>query len=431
LIFRTGDEYSGELTAAQKRRGLRVLLATTFLTWGGFFAVIPLIAVHYVDGLGWAAGSVGLVLAVRQFLQQSSTMFCGAIADRFGAKWLICGGLGVRVVGFGMMAWADTLLVLMISAIITAIGGGLFEAPASAAIATFTDESNRRHYYSSVGVIGGLGTAIGVLSGALLIRTDFGLVSLGTAAVFFIAFVLTVIYLPPVQVATERIGVLKGLSFALSDRIFVSYAALLIGFYFVNTQFNLALVLRATDVAGTESAVAWIYLINAGLITLLGYPLPRFFERRTSTYDMLILGTLLIVVGMAAIAIAVNVPLLLACVVIMSFGMILSRPGEKIVSANLADPAARGSYLGVASLSLAIGGGLGNLTGGLIYDLGERIDHPELPWIIFGLIGLATVTGLWQIRGSVQRAHNTMQARATSASAAKVAAAPRSPRPAS
>jgi DHA1 family multidrug resistance protein-like MFS transporter len=172
--------------------------------------------------------------------------------------------------------------------------------------------------------------------------------------------------------------------------------------------------------------VAWIYWINAGLITLLGYPLPRIVERRASAYDMLLLGTLLIVIGMAAVAGAVNVPLLLLCVVIMSFGMILSRPGEKIVSANLADPAARGSYLGLASFSLAVGGGIGNLTGGLIYDLGEKIGHHELPWLVFGIVGAATMAGLWQIRPSVQRAHHVMQARA-----AGTAVAVRSPRPAS
>lgn len=49
---------------AAGRRGLAVLLVATFLTWGGFFMAIPLIAVHYVDGLGWAAASVGLVLGV-------------------------------------------------------------------------------------------------------------------------------------------------------------------------------------------------------------------------------------------------------------------------------------------------------------------------------------------------------------------------------
>ena len=56
-----------------RRRGLAVLLGTSFFTWGGFFAVIPLITVHYVDQLGWTAASVGSVLAIRQFLQIEGT----------------------------------------------------------------------------------------------------------------------------------------------------------------------------------------------------------------------------------------------------------------------------------------------------------------------------------------------------------------------
>ena len=419
MIFRLGgNESNAELSAAARRRGLWALQATTFLTWGGFFAVIPLIAVHYVDDLGWAAGSIGLVLAVRQFLQQGSTLFFGALADRLGAKWLICSGLFVRVFGFALMAWADNLPMLMLSAIVTAIGGGLFEAPKAAAVATLTDESNRRRYYSTMGVIGGLGTAIGVLAGSLLIRADFDTVALATAAIFFAAFVLMVIYLPPVRVATERHGLLEGIGFALRDRVFFRYAALLIGFYFVSTQFNITVVLRATEVAGTESAVAWIYWINAGLITLLGYPLPRMIERRVSAYYMLVGGIAFIAAGTALIAAAVNVPALLLVVAVISFGTILARPGEQTVSAGLADPIARGSYFGVAALSVAIGGGFGNLTGGLIYDYGERIDRPELPWIVFGLVGAATVAGLWHIRDAISQAHARMTARTEAARAA-------------
>src|SRR5918997_1589315 len=86
----------GGLTDAARRWGLRVLLATTFLTWGGFFAVIPLISIHYVDGLGWAASSIGLALAIRQFVQQGSTVISGALADRLGAKGLIAAGMVLR-----------------------------------------------------------------------------------------------------------------------------------------------------------------------------------------------------------------------------------------------------------------------------------------------------------------------------------------------
>ena len=51
---------------AQKARATFVLLVGNLLMWGGFFMVIPLISVHYVKDLGWAASLVGIVLALRR-----------------------------------------------------------------------------------------------------------------------------------------------------------------------------------------------------------------------------------------------------------------------------------------------------------------------------------------------------------------------------
>lgn len=390
-----------ELSPRARQRALVALLASTFLTWAGFFVVMPLIAVHYVDQLGWAASSVALVLALRQFTQQASSTLSGALADRLGAKGLICAGLFTRVIGFGLMAWADRYWILMLSAIVTALGGGIFESPKAAAVATLTDETNRRRYYSLMGVVAGLGTALGTLTGALLIRVDFAKVSLAGALIFFVAATLMVIFLPPIEVATEQHGLFQGIGYALQDRVFVRYALLLMGYWFIATQFNLPLTLRATHVMGTESAAAWIFGIQAGVTIVLGYPLPRLIERRVSAFPMLVLGIGLIAAGMGAVALATNVPVLFACVLLISFGTILSRPGEQMVCAGMADPAARGSYFGVAALSLAIGGGVGTYAGGLIYDFGEHSDRPALPWLTFLIVGAITVAGLWRIRSSI------------------------------
>jgi len=53
------------LSEAARKRGLIVLLVTTFFGWGGFFFVVPLIGIHFVDGLGWAAAAVGVALRQR------------------------------------------------------------------------------------------------------------------------------------------------------------------------------------------------------------------------------------------------------------------------------------------------------------------------------------------------------------------------------
>src|SRR5215510_3554624 len=203
------------LSAAARRRGLNAILGDTFFMWGGFFMVVPLISIHYVDDLGWSATSIGLVLAVRQLTQQGLTLPGGMLADRFGVKWLICGGMLLRAAGFACMAWANTFPLLVASAMLAAIGGSLFESPRSAAIAALTNATNRARYYSLMGVIGGLGMTLGPLLGALLLRTDFSVVALVSSSCYIATFLLTALLLPPVQVADQNRGLTYGIGLAL------------------------------------------------------------------------------------------------------------------------------------------------------------------------------------------------------------------------
>ena len=52
----------------------------------GFFVVMPMISLRFVDQLGWAAGVVGLALGLRQLTQQGLGCFGGSLADKFGAR---------------------------------------------------------------------------------------------------------------------------------------------------------------------------------------------------------------------------------------------------------------------------------------------------------------------------------------------------------
>lgn len=117
------------LDETARRRGLYTVMAVTFLMNAGFFLIIPLVSVHYVDRLGWAAAFIGLVLAVRQFTQQGLTVFGGALADRFGPRRLILTGIMIRTVSFVVMGYAAQPWVLLLSGFLAAVGGALFDAP--------------------------------------------------------------------------------------------------------------------------------------------------------------------------------------------------------------------------------------------------------------------------------------------------------------
>lgn len=382
---------------AARKRGLVVLLIDTFLMWGGFFMVVPLIAVHYVDGLGRAAGAIGLVLGVRQVTQQGLSLLTGALADRLGARGLICLGLLVRGCGFTAMAWASTFPLLLLSAVLAAIGGALFEAPRSAAIAALTAPAERSRFYALSGTIGGLGMTVGPLAGAALLRTDFALVALVAAGCYFLAFLLTAPFLPPVRVATARRGLTYGLGLALRDRPFMLYTALLMGYWFMWVQLTISLPLLAKAIGGTSDAVGWVFALNAGMSLLLQYPLLRLAERRLKPLPILTLGVAVMALGLGGVALVGSLPALLLCVASFALGATLASPSQQTVTAELANPAGLGSYFGVNMLALALGGGIGNASGGLLYGLGQQVDAPALPWLVFSAVGLAAALGLWML----------------------------------
>jgi DHA1 family multidrug resistance protein-like MFS transporter len=279
-------------------------------------------------------------------------------------------------------------------ALLAALGGALFESPRSAAIAALTDESNRGRFYSISGVVGALGTTIGPLLGALLLKVDFALVSLAAGGCFFFAFLVTLLFLPPVQVAAENHGLTHGIRLALHDRPFMVFNVLLMGYWFMWVQLSISVPLVARATTGTTDAVSWVYGLNAGMSLVLQYPLLRLAERWLRPLSILVVGMMLMAIGLGGIALAGDVLVLLLCVALLSAGMLLAQPSQQVVTAGLANPTSLGSYFGVNALALAIGGGLGNYSGGLFYGLAQQLRAPALPWLIFGVVGMSAALGL-------------------------------------
>jgi len=381
-----------DLTVRQRQYGMYVMIINSFMMWGGFFMVVPLISIHYVEQLGWATATIGIVLGVRQLFQQGFTVVGGMLADRFGARLLILCGLIMRFVGFGAMAWADTFPLLLGSAIFAALGGALFDSPSSATIAALTTSENRARFFSILGVVRNLGMAIGPLVGTWLLDYNFGVVAISAGSCYIVAWIATYVLLPDVAVATGQGKITAGIGMALRDGRFMLFNALLLGYWFMWTQITLAIPLKATDISGDNNAVSWVYGVNSLMSIVLQYPLMRFTERYLSPASTLALGIGIMAIGLGAIAISPTLTMLLVCVALYSLGGLLASPSQQTVAANLANSAALGSYFGVAGLAIAVGGGMGSFSGGTLYGLGKSLQQPYLPWLTF--MGVGVITGI-------------------------------------
>jgi MFS transporter, DHA1 family, multidrug resistance protein len=402
-----------ELNPASRARALYVLLAATFLMWGGFFMVIPMIGLHFISDLGWAASSIGLVLAVRQFTQQGLTVFGGALADRFGVRVLILSGLLVRSVGFALMGFATDFITLMLASLLAALGGALFDSPRNAAIAALTENHNRAKFYALGGVIGNLGMTIGPLLGTLLFRTGFATVALVSAACYVLTFLLTSAFLPNVKTSSggNPDKPLAGLGVVFGDLRFVLFTVFLMGYWLMFSQFSIAISLAAVAVAHNKDAISWVYTLNALMSVVLQYPVSRFLTGRVKPMQAVGIGMGLMAFGIGSLAFASNIVFFLASVTLLSFGGVIATPNIQTTTAELANPKLLGSYFGVNALALAFGGGLGNLVGGTLYQTSLQLERSWLPWLVFSSVGFLCAVGLVFLNASTQqhRANQTSQ----------------------
>lgn len=371
------------------------LIFANFLMWGGFFAVIPLITVHFVGDLKWSAASVGLVLAVRQLSQQGLTVFGGAWADQIGSKPLILAGCLLRTVGFAGMGFAASLPQLLVASLIAGLGGGLFDAPKNAAIIAVTRPEHRTRMFSLTSIAGNLGMVTGPLIGAALLGLGFRIAAVTAGSVYLLAALVMGLTLPWLRANTEaRSQGLNGLAVAAGDTAFRRFTLVLIGYFVLSTQLNVLVTLKAVQLGGLGATGA-LYGLSAGLAVALQYPVLRLVETRLSTRVALVGAVSLVGASLGLMAFATTFPALLACVVLYSLGTMTVYPSQQTLTARFAPRVHIGSYFGFSAISLGVGGAVGNVVGGALSDLGEHLGLSALPWLTLFVVGILTAAGLW------------------------------------
>lgn len=378
----------------RRRTGLNVLLVYTFFMVAGFAMLMPLVAVHFVKNVGLGVASVGMALAVRQVMQQGLAIGGGMLADRYGVKTMMCLGVLLRAAGFSALAFAGDLPLLLVAMALSALGGALFEAPYQAAIAALTDESDRPRYYALSNWVSGVATTLGPLIGVALLRFDFQWVCHAAATCFALNFMIVWRGMPAMPAPAKPPSLFGHMGLAVRDRPFMHLVLLLMLYWCMAVQLNLGFPLLAERLSGGMDGVGVMFALSAALTVVLQVPLLRVLESRMSPGRVLVMGIVLMSASTIALGFVDGFAAFLGCIALFSIGAILSRPTQQTLIASLSNPAALGTYLGLSSISLAIGGGLGNIAGGWLIDVADARNWPALPWLLFGCVGVLCAAGL-------------------------------------
>ena len=355
-----------------------------------------------------SGGLIGLILGLRTFSQQGMFIVGGALSDRFGAKVVILSGCIVRVSGYLLLAFGESLSPIIVGACLTGIGGALFSPSIEALLAKAGTHSeakgtrSRAEWFALFAVCGELGAVLGPVAGALLTGLGFRQVALAGAGVFIIALVVLYFCLPASGRRSQTLKIQPWWTTFRQPRFvafIIAYSSWLLSY----NQLYLALPVEIQRSGGNEKDLGPLFMLASVLIITLQLPLAR-FARRVGAVRILPVGFLLLSTAFASVAMfaATEPPegwlrLLpsVLFVTLLTLGQMLLVPSAKDLIPRFAEESTLGAHYG----ALATAGGMAVLAGNLLFgSLLDRALVPSAqaiyPWLLLALFPLCSALAL-------------------------------------
>ncbi|MDG4862012.1 MFS transporter [Streptomyces sp. T-3] len=347
----------------------------------GFYMLMPYLAAHLSGDLGLAAWAVGLVLGVRNLSQQGMFLVGGALADRLGFKPLIVAGCALRTLGFGALAFADTLPVLIGASLATGLAGALFNPAVRAYVAAGAGEERRVEAFAVFNVFYQAGILLGPLVGLALTGVDFRLTCAVAAVVFAVLSVVQIAKLPVRKRAVDSDEGRGQWRTVLGNKAFWLFSAAMTGSYVLSFQVYLALPLAADSTTVTTAL-----FVVSGLVALLGQlRITDWCKKRWTREQCLVAG--LGVMGLAFLAPVAGggAVALLLCAAVLAAGTAVLYPFEMDTVVALSGGRWVATHYGLYNTVCGIGITAGNLGVGVLLDVAGGVGAAL--WLTLAALG--------------------------------------------
>lgn len=390
-----------------------------FFERGSYYGMMSILSVYFTDQLFFSKESVGVIKSTIQPLLYILPIVAGAIGDRFGYKKTLIFAFSFLGLGYFLTSQTRDYVLVFASLIIMGIGAGAFKPMISGTIARITDEKNSTLgfgiYYWSIN----FGAFLFPLILVPYLKNNFGWHSVMIASAIFTAGMIipTLLFYkePPRPQSTKNLfEVFKGMILVLKDLKFVSLIVIYSGFWILYFQmFDSVLwyVKDYVDARKLDQFVNSIFLsgginlnwkfdvehvtvINAGTIILLQMFISNFVKNKKALPTM-ITGILIGTIGMAILAISTDIWVFVIGITMFSIGEMTAHPKFISYVGLIAPEDKKATYLGYAFLYGVIGSLIGGILGANLYvHFVDNLKDPQTLWIVFSLIGVATIIGL-------------------------------------
>lgn len=405
-------------------RNYWVVIVMEFFERGSYYGVMSILSVYLVlsaseGGLGFTKESVGLLKSVITPLLYFLPILAGAIADRYGYRKSLMFAFVVMCIGYTVSSFMTSYWLIFGTLIFTMIGAGTFKPIISGTIARVTNEKTSTIAFGIFYWTINLGAFLFPLVLVNILKNNFGyssillMAGIGTGALLLINIFL---YKEPDKPKSDKkIGdVLISAAKVLTDFRFIALIVIYSCFWILYfQQFDTVLwyVKEHLDMTPVNNVVNsflglfianpdWkfdvehVTVINAGTIILLQLIVSRIVQN-TKALPTMITGIALGSIGMAILSISMHAWVFIAGIVIFSIGEMTAHPKFISYVGLIAPAEKKATYLGYSFLYGVLGSGIGGYLGAKLYvHFIDGLNQPGILWLIFSMIGVATIIGL-------------------------------------
>lgn len=390
-----------------------------FFERGSYYGMMSILSVYFTDQLFFSKESVGVIKSTIQPLLYILPIVAGAIGDRFGYKKTLIFAFTFLGLGYFLTSQFKDYVLVFASLIIMGIGAGAFKPMISGTIARITNEKNSTLafgiYYWSIN----LGAFLFPLILVPYLKATFGWHTVMIASAVFTAGMLipTILFYkePPRPSSTKSLlQVFKEMFLVLKDFRFVSLIVIYSGFWILYFQMFDSVLWYVKDYVDATSLnnvvnsflgifginlnwrfdVEHVTVINAGTIILLQMIVSNIVKNKKALPTM-ITGISLGTIGMAILAISTDIWVFMTGIIMFSIGEMTAHPKFISYVGLIAPEDKKATYLGYAFLYGVLGSLIGGVLGANLYvHFVDNLKDPQTLWIVFSLIGVATIIGL-------------------------------------
>jgi len=363
---------------------MSVLLFGVLLDHLAYYMVLPILPIMLKLEMGLSAVQIGIILGIIAISFQLGSVVGGFLADRVGRKAVISLGSILRAAGLFGFGFFTSYWLLIFTALISGIGGGMDAPSIKASIASLASKKHQTTAFSWRGIAANIGTG----TAGLIV---FFFLTGSTKAIFYVASAIYIalslicwLFLPK-NCGEEPCPIIPRGAYreVLQNKPFLLFAAVGVLIWAMYTQMALVLPLRAATILSEPRNVSLIWSINSFIVIILQGFVTSFIIRRLHPLTALSLGVLFIGIGVGSLYWSNGFIYLVMSGAIFVIGEMLIMPTIDSTVSQLSKAELVGLFFGITNFVSGLGEGIGNFIGGKLQDIGG-----DLPWLAYGVSGV-------------------------------------------